>query len=229
MGQRLKLRQPATRHYRDFAETLWRRRHSGLYEFCHKGRKPSIAASPAAQRGSRPAFPGPIPPSAIAGRPARRASAAQRSGPSPLAPGWLRVGKTGETSTASARSRLARASPRRPCTAAVSSSPRPRRARRKGSSPATPSRSGRCSPAPSRSASRPSPPMIRPACLARTIPASPSSTPGATPRASTAPPGGRRAASARGSGSRNGSLTSTSRGPAHGLSRRAAASSLPIA
>ena len=59
--------------------------------------------------------------------------------------------------------------------------------------------------------------------------ASPCNTPGASLRASTAAPGGSRAASARGSGSRTGSLTSTSRGPAHGLSRRAAAPSFSIA
>ncbi len=225
----MKVRQRATQRYRDFAETLWPSRHRILKPPGYVSRNPSIAASPAAQRGTRPAFPGPTPPSAIAGRPARRASAAQRKGPSPLAPGWLRVGKTGDTTTASTRSRLARASPSRPCTAAVSSSPRPRRARRKGSTPATSSRSGRCSPAPSLSANRPSPPMSNPTLRRLAIPASPSSTRGATPRASTAAPAGSLAASARGSGSRTGSLTSTSRGPAHGLSRRAATSSLPIA
>ena len=58
--------------------------------------------------------------------PTLRLAAAPRAGPGPptqrpqvAAPGWLAVGKTGDSTTASARSRRAWAMPRRPCAAVV--------------------------------------------------------------------------------------------------------------
>ena len=93
---------------------------------------PAIAASPAAHLGKRRALPPCTPPSATTGRrPARRARAAQRSGPSVAAPGWLAVGNTGDSTTASAPSRRARAMPRRPCAAAINGGAAQRRCRRR--------------------------------------------------------------------------------------------------
>ena len=78
---------------------------------------------PQAQLGRRRALRASMPPSATALLAARRASAAQRNGPCAGAPGWLAVGKAGESSTPSAPIRRARARPERPCAAWLSVPP----------------------------------------------------------------------------------------------------------
>jgi len=60
-----------------------------------------------------------MPPSAIAGMPARLAIAAARNGPNAVAPGCERVANTGETKIASTRDRRAAMLSPSECTAAL--------------------------------------------------------------------------------------------------------------
>lgn len=202
-------RQRPSHPLRGFRHTLWRRNHRGQPQA-------PIAAQPQARRPSRRARRASIPPSANAGQGSARASAAQRSGPSPGAPGWLAVAKAGETSAASARSRRARATPARPCTA-TDSSPAPAR---KGSRWRTPRRSGTCSPARSASASRPSPATMGTSPRARAARAAARITDSGRSRSSTAAPRGSRARMGSGSGRRRASVSSHSRGGALAARRR---------
>ena len=80
-----------------------------------------MAATPAARGGMAPSRAGVMPPKAMQGAGRPRARAAQRNGPSAGAPGWLRVGKSGDSNRQSGFNRRARAAPRCPPWAAIAS------------------------------------------------------------------------------------------------------------
>ncbi len=129
----------------------------------------------------------------MAGTPSRRAAASQRNGPSAEAPGWLRVGNSGDRKARSAPSRRARADAAPPPWAAIVSTAQgapARRASRKGSRPCEGRRSGRCSPAWAASAARPSPATSTVRPRRRAIRARRARTGAAVPRASTPAPRG---------------------------------------
>jgi hypothetical protein len=98
-------RQPVPGPNRGIHETLW-----------PTGNKAPMAPAPAHHRGSRRHVLPSTPPSASTGPSPRRASRAQRIGPSARRSGWLRVGNAG---LRNARARLARRRPGIPWAAAV--------------------------------------------------------------------------------------------------------------
>lgn len=164
---------------------------------------------PRAAGGTRRTVAPETPPSARTGPRASFVSAAQRTGPSGRAPGWLRVANSGDTNAALAPARLARTRSGASWAELVTGCPGRSHPRRHGRAALPPRR---CSPAPTAAASRGSlATVIRmPRCRHRRAAAAASAARPGTPswRNTTPQPRGSRAMAGKGSGSRTASVNS---------------------